>query len=144
MTRIEFRIISCTELHNEACRLARQAADYGQQVFILCNNQDEASQLQAQIQRNGVFVAPNADKVRQFDKFREQLGLGKHAAFADNSSFINLSSLASSLLGRFNFGFDLVGDSEPQREAGRLRYRYYRDRGYALSSVERTPMHAPE
>lgn len=138
MTRIEFRIVSSAELHNEACRLARRAADYGQQVFVLCNDQDEATALQTQIQRNGVFVAPNADKVTQFDKFRQQLGLGKHAAFAENSSFINLNEQASSLLARFNFGFDLVGDSEPLREAGRLRYRYYRDRGYALSSVERT------
>lgn len=138
MTRIEFRIVSSSELHNEACRIARQAADYGQRVFILCNDQEEASVLQGQIQRNGVFVAANADKVTQFDKFREQLSLGKHAAFADNASFINLDSQATSLLGRFKFGFDLVGDSEPHREAGRLRYRYYRDRGYALSNVERT------
>jgi DNA polymerase-3 subunit chi len=135
VTRIEFRIVGSAELHNEACRIARQAADYGQRVFILCNDQEEASALQTQIQRNGVFVAANADKVTQFDKFRDQLSLGKHAAFAENSSFINLSSEPSSLLGRFNFGFDLVGDSEPLREAGRLRYRYYRDRGYALSKV---------
>ena len=138
MTRVEFRIVSASNLHNEACRLARQAADYGQLVFILCNDKEEADQLQQQIQRNGVFVAANADKVIQFDKFREQLGLGKHAAFADNASFINLHSLASSLLGRFKFGFDLVGDSQEQREAARLRYRYYRDRGYALSNSERT------
>lgn len=138
MTRIEFRIVSANELHNEACRIARQAADYGQRVFILCNDQDEATLLQGQIQRNGVFVAPNADKVAQFDKFRDQLNLGKHAAFAENSSFINLSEQASSLLARFKFGFDLVGDSEAQREAGRLRYRYYRNRGYTLSSIERT------
>lgn len=138
MTRIEFRIVAATEQHHEACRIARQAADYGQRVFILCNDQDQATALQAQIQRNGVFVTPAADAISQFDKFREQLSLGKHAAFADNSSFINLSKHANNLLGRFTFGYDIVADNDASREAGRQRYRYYRDRGYLLSSLQRT------
>jgi|GEM_PF-6849266 len=49
---------------------------------------------------------------------------------------VTLSSQVSPLFSAFKQTIDLVIDSESARESGRLRYRFYRDRGYPLRHVK--------
>lgn len=49
---------------------------------------------------------------------------------------VTLSSQVSPLFSAFKQTIDLVEDTETAREDGRLRYRFYRDRGYPLRHVK--------
>lgn len=49
---------------------------------------------------------------------------------------VTLSSQVSPLFSAFKQTIDLVIDTESARENGRIRYRFYRDRGYPLRHIK--------
>ncbi|MCH9758659.1 MAG: DNA polymerase III subunit chi [Proteobacteria bacterium] len=51
--------------------------------------------------------------------------------------FISLTAeVPKALIGRFNTCVDIIGTSETSKQAGRERYRYFKDNGYQLEVVD--------
>lgn len=49
---------------------------------------------------------------------------------------INLTQTEPSFFSRFTQLIELVGDDEQDRVAARLRFKFYRDRGYEIKSID--------
>ena len=53
---------------------------------------------------------------------------------AGTDVLINLAGSVPSFFGRFERVAEIVDQSDAQKQVARERYRFYRDRGYALQS----------
>ena len=45
---------------------------------------------------------------------------------------LNLAVESPAMFSRFHRLIEIVGTEEPEKQAGRARYRFYRDRGYEI------------
>jgi DNA polymerase III subunit chi len=52
----------------------------------------------------------------------------------DSSLIINLGAQAPDFFSRFDRLIDVVGADEQARQAGRIRFRFYKDRGYPIEA----------
>jgi DNA polymerase-3 subunit chi len=51
---------------------------------------------------------------------------------------VNLDPAAPLFFSRFDFLLEVIGRDEPERDAGRRRWKFYADRGYAMHHHDRS------
>ena len=87
------------------------------------------------------------DDAQQAQQWREELShISKVEVFNQDADLppipfqgemlVTLSSQVSPLFSAFKQTIDLVADTETAREEGRMRYRFYRERGYPLRHIK--------
>lgn len=149
MTQVDFYILpesSEAARLNLACRLADKAVHRRLGVFLLAADADDARRLDELLWTfaQNSFLPHRLAWEAGSDPVEEPILIGcpEHPApatvdAADPPSWglmINLSGDVPSSFERYERLAEVV-DSEPaRREAGRERYRYYRDRGYELKT----------
>lgn len=138
MTRVDFYILpdmDTTARHRFACRLANRAVESGQSVHVHVPDEDAERDLDElmwaypghRFLPHAVAADPNAA--------RAPVSISRVAPGADRDQLlINLSDDVPAFFGRFERVAEIVVAA--QRDAGRERYRYYRDRGYPLHHHE--------
>jgi DNA polymerase-3 subunit chi len=133
MTRIDFH----TDLPDKiayCCRLARKAHTSGARLVVLANDRQELLALDQAMwtfsDRDfvphvnlGDPLAPSTPIV---------LSERGDADFPHHEVLVNLAHAAPAHFARFERLIELVGVDEPDRAAGRERFRYYKQRGYPL------------
>ena len=60
---------------------------------------------------------------------------------AHNERLFNLSEAIPGAFSRFASVIEVVGQNESERQAGRERVRYYKDRGYAIKFIDLAEYH---
>ncbi len=136
MTRIDFYILAETAPQGRewlACRLAEKAYKLGHRVYIQTESEQQTRTLDDLLWtfRQGSFIphGPLADDVEA------PVMLGHQGEPADiHDVLINLSSQVPPFFSRFIRVAEVVDNTENVRLPARDRYRFYRERGYALSS----------
>lgn len=87
------------------------------------------------------------DDAQQAEQWREELShISKVEVFDQEAGIplvpfqgemlVTLSAQVSPLFSAFKQTIDLVADTETAREEGRMRYRFYRERGYPLRHIK--------
>lgn len=134
MTRVGFYIVENRDAESRtrlALRLTEKAHQRGHRVFINCESETQARELDALLWsfRPASFL-PHALVTL---KHEEQICLGwGQEPKAHDDLLINLQMEVPAFIGRFHRVAELV-NQEPQRlEALRDSWRHYRERGYAL------------
>lgn len=61
----------------------------------------------------------------------------------DDALLLNLSDQVPAGFGRFEELFEIVSTDETDRQRGRERFRFYRDRGYQISSTDLASQEMP-
>jgi DNA polymerase-3 subunit chi len=135
MTRIDFYVLPGAAVRDRqltACRLAEKAYRLGHRVFVRTGSAQEEAMLDDLLWtfKQNSFVPhsrwPGAQEV-------PSPVLVGHIEAPETFSdvLVNLSESIPADYERFARVVEIVDDDEHCREAGRRRYRFYRDRGYA-------------
>jgi len=140
MTRVDFYLLKDTGESARVlftCRLTEKAVQQGHQV---CINTESAMQLQQLDDllwtfRAGSFLPHAVDDGKGHDAAPVLLAHGREPTDS-HDVLVNLSTDVPPFFSRFNRVAELVGSDEKQRAEARNRYRFYKDRGYTLTTHE--------
>lgn len=132
MTEIDFYVLADADPRRRdllVCRLAEKAWTLGHRVYI--HAPDRAPQLDALLWtfRDDAFL-PHA---LADDDAHAPIVIGDGDEPLDTRYLLlNLSDSVPSFFSRFERVAEIINDEPAVREAGRERFRFYRDRGYSL------------
>jgi len=141
MTRVDFYVLEDgTEQARErfACRLVDKAWRLNHTVFVKTASPAEAERLDEMMWTfsDGSFLphvldAPGIDAALAAAT-PVRVGAGEPSFEAE--LLVNLDREVPLFFSRFERVVEIVGGDEAQRTLGRERFRFYRDRGYALET----------
>jgi DNA polymerase-3 subunit chi len=135
MTRIDFHSnVADTLLH--ACKLVRKAWAAGNRIVLVCAD----GQVLSDLERALWSFSPTEfiPHVPVNDPLASQtpvlLSDGQtEPPVSHHQVLINLNSQTPAFFSRFERLIEIVGQDDDNKTAGRQRFKYYRDRGYALA-----------
>lgn len=142
MTRVDFYILEAggAEARQRfACRLTEKAFAQGHRVFVHTGDPESARRLDELLWtfRAGSFVP---HELAEGDPGTPvHVGAGEPPREQDDV-LINLAPEVPLFFSRFTRVAEVVDGDEGAREAGRERYRFYRERGYTLDTHNVAPM----
>ncbi|HEX7029401.1 MAG TPA: DNA polymerase III subunit chi [Gammaproteobacteria bacterium] len=134
MTEIDFYVLADADESNRerlACRLAEKAFGLGHRIYLNARDAQQARALDDLLWtfRDGAFL-PHA-LLADDATAPIVIGAGEEPA-ATPDLMINLAGTAPAFFTRFDRIAELVNEEPAVRDAGRERFRFYRDRGYSL------------
>ena len=139
MTRIDFYILPDDSHSNRlamVCRLVEKACDRRQPVFVHADSQSLLTELDRALWHYDAasFLAHRvldpADAHDGLDADPVHLSCGDPAS--DRRVLINLADRVPPFFSRFDRTLEVVNQANEVRNAGRTRFRFYRERGYPL------------
>jgi DNA polymerase-3 subunit chi len=115
-----------------ACRIAEKAFSLGHRVHIHTGSKESAQQLDALLWtfRDRAFI-PHEIEPAKAEDCPVTIGYGWIPPHCE--VLINLAAAAPAFFDRFARVADIVCQEEDARNAGRMRYRFYREQGCELS-----------
>jgi DNA polymerase III subunit chi len=138
MTRVDFYVLSDTAPSSRerfTCRLADIAYRRGQRVYVYTQSKDQAIVLDNLLWtfQTGSFVPHGLHPCESAANTPILIG---HDGVPDNGHevLINLAETVPNFFSRFERVAEVINQEPSIRHAGRERFRFYRDRGYALES----------
>lgn len=136
MTRIDFYLLS--EQHGAAqekfvCRLAEKAYKLGKRLYIHTASAAQTAQLDDLLWtfRAGSFLPHDRYTRNAQDKTPILLGHDQEPD-ASIDVLINMTAEVPPFFSRFERVAEIIPNDEGLKQKGRERYKFYRDRGYAL------------
>lgn len=138
MTRVDFYILEDSQgqaRQRLACRLAEKAYALEHTIYIHTDDRQQAEQLDQLLWtfRDGSFIPHSL----QDDKVTPQAAIviGHDGGPEDhNQVLINLSQAVPPFFSCFERVAEVITGDEQARQAGRERFRFYRDRGYKINT----------
>jgi len=117
--------------------ICAKAVAKGHQITIISRDDEAGSHLQQRLWQHAAtsFLpsATPADALRQGTPI--VLGVDGEALLQDDI-LINLQTAHPPFFGRFRLLVELVGTDDEDKVAARVRFRFYRDRGYEVKSMD--------
>jgi DNA polymerase III subunit chi len=142
MTRVDFYILDDdAEQSRErfACRLVEKAWRLRHRIYVHATAEAEARRLDALLWTfNEQSFLPHVIETPDLDPALAEatpvrIGSGREPAF-EADLLVNLDASVPLFFSRFDRVAEIVGGDEAQRLLARDRFRFYRDRGYALET----------
>jgi len=135
MTRVDFYVLASSSDNarlNFACRLTEKVFNLGQRVFIHSPSHAVSSQLDELLWtfKAGAFV-PHAPS----GSANGEPVVLSHDAEPDDGEWdvlINMSTEVPEFFSRYHRVAEVVDKDAHRRDAGRERFRFYRERGYEI------------
>ncbi|MCP3662215.1 MAG: DNA polymerase III subunit chi [Gammaproteobacteria bacterium] len=138
MTQVDFYILgdnARSDRYHLACRLANKAWQQQRRVYLHVASKSEGHHLDKLLWTikeddflpHGLATSANPDLNPVLIGFGNEVG-------EEHDVLINLTGDVPEFFSRFERVAELVDRDQETRNAGRTRYRYYRDRGYPLNS----------
>jgi DNA polymerase-3 subunit chi len=142
MTRIDFYILGERAPGDRfllACRLAEKAWQQGHRVYLHTNSQPESQHMDRLLWtfRDGGFLPHGLAGQTDQELTPILIGHGTDAG-EEHDVLINLALQVPDFFSRFERLAEPLDRDLEIRNAGRERYRFYRDRGYPLNTHDIT------
>lgn len=136
MTRVEF-FFNVPDKLAKSAQLCDAALAQGHQLTIFTRDADMSHALQRQLWRHTAtsFLA-NAQSTDVMSQFAPIVLDVMGDNLQQDDILINLQTQPPPFFSRFRCLIELVGVDEADKVAARLRYRFYRDRGYEVKSID--------
>lgn len=140
MTRVDFYISNNQAAHSQqqiACRITEKAYQQQNNVLIYTNNAAQSQQLDEMLWvfRQGSFIPHSLDNARHAQRSPVLIGHQQLPELKPDV-LINLADDVPNFFSRFGRIAEIVAGDEQQRQLARQRYKFYRERGYALETHE--------
>lgn len=138
MTRIDFYVLDNSDRLAQqrlACRIADKAWSKQHLVYVHTNDQQQSEQLDQfmWVYQDGSFL-PHC-QYQADEALATPVLIGHdHEPEDQTDVLINLADSVPPFYSRFERIVELVTGDEPTRHKARERYKYYRDRGYAIET----------
>ncbi len=132
MTRIDFYLLEDKDInamYRFACKLAAQVISAGNQVYMHTENERDAKLIDSMLWEYPPKRFIPHEITSTESKSPITIGWGESTIVAD--ILINLTDGVLDYFGQFSRLAEIV--IKPNRENGRERYKFYRDRGFPLS-----------
>lgn len=138
MTKIDFYILEDgAALAREyfVCRLAEKAWQQGHRVYIHTENVDQSRQIDDLLWTfyDVSFLPHSQDNAGDADGVPVHIGCSEEPLHHDDV-LINMGREVPLFFSRFKRVAEVIAGDEQVKQAGRERYRFYRERGYPLKS----------
>ena len=138
MTRVDFYIIedsAATARQHFVCRLAEKAWQQGHKVYIHTDDAGQSSLLDDLLWtfRDGSFLPHSLDSGPDADSVMVHIGHSDEPLHHDDV-LINMGQSVPLFFSRFKRVAEVIAGDEQAKQAGRERFRFYRERGYPLES----------
>lgn len=138
MTRIDFYILENSAPQSQgrlACRIADKAWNKQHQVYIHTNTQADSQQLDQLmwVYQDGSFLPHSLYSAECAADTPVLIG-HDHEPEHMTDVLINLADEVPPFYSRFHRVVELVTGDEQTKQKARARYKYYRDRGYAIET----------
>ena len=138
MTRVDFYILgeqSQADPFGVACRLTEKAWSQGHRVYLHTGSPADCERLDRLLWtfRQGSFI-PHGVCGKAAPASNPVLVGHDRQAGEEHEVLINLATEVPPFFSRFERVAELVGQAPDDRQQGRLRYAFYRDRGYPLKT----------
>lgn len=138
MTRVDFYILEDSAgaaRQQFVCRLAEKAWQQGHKVYVHTDDADQSSRLDELLWsfRDGSFLPHSLDTGPDADSVMVHIGHSDEPLHHDDV-LINLGQAVPLFFSRFKRVAEVIAGDEQTRQAGRERFRFYRERGYPLES----------
>jgi len=136
MTKVDFYILEDPAAHQQfACRLAEKAWQQGHRVYIHTRDAAQSRQMDDLLWtfRDGSFLPHSLDDAADAEQVSVHIGHEGEPSQHDDV-LINLDNEVPLFFSRFQRVAEVVAGDEQEKQAGRERFRFYRDRGYPLDS----------
>jgi DNA polymerase-3 subunit chi len=136
MTKVDFYILKDPAARQHfICRLAEKVWQQGHRVYIHTPDAAQSRQLDELLWtfRDGSFIPHGLDDDAAAERASIHIGHGEEPRHHDDV-LINMGHTVPLFFSRFQRVAEVVGGDEQERQAGRERFRFYRDRGYPLAS----------
>lgn len=138
MTRIDFYVLEDNDAQAQAhltCRLSNKAWSKQQQVYIHTNTQQDSEQLdQLMWAYPDSSFLPHCLYNADGSTVTPVLIGHDHEPEQPTDILINLADTVPAFYSRFERIIELATGEEGIRQKARERYKYYRDRGYAIET----------
>jgi len=140
MVRIDFHF-NAPDKHGYVCRLARKARSAGKRLVIYSSDEQLLAELDRQLWTFSEFdFLAHCTAADRLAPHTPIILLGGAAEDAENQALphhevlVNLDHQWPPHFGRYERLIEVVTTDTSDREAGRRRWKFYKDRGYALTS----------
>lgn len=134
MSKVDFYILPTDDLAARldfACKLCEKAWRLGHRVYLHCQDAEQRAALDERLWRfKGEAFVPHDPAEAHADAV-VALGLGDDAG-THHDLLINLGADVPGFVGQFERVAEIVVEAPAVRQAARERFRFYRERGYAL------------
>ncbi len=138
MTQVEF-FFNVSDKLAKVAELCEKAVARGRQLTVLVQDKEMGNQLQQQLwQQSATSFLPTAkpdDVMSQYAPIIIDVD-GQH--LMQDDILINLQVDHPPFFSRFRYLVELVGMDEADKTAARVRFKFYRDRGYQVKSTKAT------
>jgi DNA polymerase-3 subunit chi len=136
MTRVEF-FFNVPDKLAKVSEICAKALAQGHQITVISHDDEMSSLLQQRLwQHSATSFLPSA---RPAEAKRQGspivLGIDGESLLQDDI-LINLQTAHPPFFGRFRLLVELVGSDDADKVAARVRFRFYRDRGYEVKSLD--------
>jgi DNA polymerase III subunit chi len=139
MTRIDF-YFNVSDKPKLLAQLVETAIAKHRQVVVLAPDDAMAKRVSDYLwQENATSFLPNS-YANHSHAARSPVVIGLQGGYLDTSfkhddMLINLASNEPSIFSRFTQLVEMVSDEEDDKLAARVRYKFYRDRGYDIKNI---------
>ena len=140
MTRIDF-YFNVANKSQLVADLVQTALNKRRQVTILAADEPAASQLSSDLwQAKPESFLPNV-RANALHAAATPVLIGLQGDdLMQDDMLINLTNTEPSFFSRFTHLIELVSEDEQDKMAARVRFKFYRDRGYEIKSTDHTQM----
>jgi len=136
MTRVEFYFNVADKLAKVA-ELCDKAVAKGRQLTVFTQDEVMNSQLQQVLwQHSAASFLPSAQPGHASSALVAIILDKDGSDLIQDDILINLQSGHPPFFSRFRYLVELVGNDEDDKVAARMRYKFYRDRGYQVKSTD--------
>jgi len=141
MTRVEF-FFNVPDKLAKSAQLCEAALAQAHQLTIFSRDAAMSHALQQQFWRhNATSFLANAQATALMSQYSPIVLTTDAENLQQDDILINLQTQHPPFFSRFRCLIELVGVDEADKVAARLRYRFYRDRGYEVKSTDMAANH---
>lgn len=138
MTQIDFYILSEQSALDRdllSCRLAEKVYKLGKRLYIHTTSQTEASRIDDLLwtYRDGSFIPHEIYRAGQAGESPVVIGHHEEPE-AEADVLINLAPSVPLFFSHFERVAEIIPPQDEEKRCGRERFRFYRERGYALKT----------
>lgn len=139
MTRVDFYISpshAAQARHQLACRIAEKAYQQDYRIYIHTGSPEEAHRVDDLLWtfRQGSFLPHGLYASDEQDECAIVIGHQSEAPSTNKDVLINLAQDVPLFFSQFERVAEMINADDAQKQHGRERYRFYRDRGYELNT----------
>jgi DNA polymerase-3 subunit chi len=136
MTRVEF-FFNVPDKFSKIVELCDKAVGKGHQLTIFTQDELISNRLKQQLwQYSATSYLPSSQSTDSMSQFSPIVFNASGESLHQDDILINLQVEYPPFFSRFKYLVELVGEDETDKLAARLRYRFYRDRGYEVKSTD--------